>query len=177
MASLQYFYQKQLRWILGIFIYIERGTPLLLQLMFIYFGLPYLGLTFSREGAIYIAFILNYTAYFVEILRGGIGAIDDGQYEASKLLGFSQVTTYLKIILPQALHNCMPSLTNEVLALVKDTSLITILGASELLKAGRNAVNVYASSIPFIYVGIIYLVLTAITTYVMAKIERYYAYE
>ena len=107
------------------YIYVERGTPLLLQLMFVYFGLPYLGITLSRDAAIYTAFILNYSAYFMEILRGGINAIDDGQFKAAKVLGLSQSFTFLQITLPQCIRNSLPSIGNEVLALVKDTSLIT----------------------------------------------------
>ena len=143
--------------IFWVYIYVERGTPLLLQLMFVYFGLHYLGITLSRDAAIYTAFILNYSAYFMEILRGGINAIDDGQFKAAKVLGLSRSFTFLQITLPQCIRNSLPSIGNEVLALVKDTSLITILGASELLKAGRSAVNVYATATPFIFVAIFYL--------------------
>ena len=158
------------------YIYIERGTPLLLQLMFVYFGLPYLGITLSRDAAIYAAFILNYSAYFMEILRGGINAIDDGQFKAAKVLGLSQSFTFLQITLPQCIRNSLPSIGNEVLALVKDTSLITILGASELLKAGRSAVNVYATATPFIFVAIFYLLMTFVITKVMNYAEKRSAY-
>ena len=158
------------------YIYVERGTPLLLQLMFVYFGLPYLGITLSRDAAIYAAFILNYSAYFMEILRGGITAIDDGQFKAAKVLGLSQSFTFLQITLPQCIRNSLPSIGNEVLALVKDTSLITILGASELLKAGRSAVNVYATATPFIFVAIFYLLMTFVITKVMNYAEKRSAY-
>ena len=158
------------------YIYVERGTPLLLQLMFVYFGLPYLGITLSRDAAIYAAFILNYSAYFMEILRGGINAIDDGQFKAAKVLGLSQSFTFLQIALPQCIRNSLPSIGNEVLALVKDTSLITILGASELLKAGRSAVNVYATATPFIFVAIFYLLMTFVITKIMNYAEKRSAY-
>ena len=158
------------------YIYVERGTPLLLQLMFVYFGLPYLGITLSRDAAIHTAFILNYSAYFMEILRGGINAIDDGQFKAAKVLGLSQSFTFLQITLPQCIRNSLPSIGNEVLALVKDTSLITILGASELLKAGRSAVNVYATATPFIFVAIFYLLMTFVITKVMNYAEKRSAY-
>ena len=95
------------------YIYVERGTPLLLQLMFVYFGLPYLGITLSRDTAIYTAFILNYSAYFMEILRGGINAIDDGQFKAAKVLGLSQSFTFLQITLPQCIRNSLPSIGND----------------------------------------------------------------
>ena len=162
--------------ILWAYIYVERGTPLLLQLMFIYFGLPYLGITLSREIAIYTTFILNYSAYFIEILRGGIIAIDDGQFKAAKVLGLSNSYTFLNITLPQCVRNSLPSIGNEVLNLVKDTSLITILGASELLKAGRNAVNLYATATPFIFVAIFYLLMTFAITRVMNYLEKRSAY-
>lgn len=158
------------------YIYVERGTPLLLQLMFIYFGLPYLGITLSREIAIYTTFILNYSAYFIEILRGGIIAIDDGQFKAAKVLGLSNSYTFLNITLPQCVRNSLPSIGNEVLNLVKDTSLITILGASELLKVGRNAVNLYATATPFIFVAIFYLLMTFAITRVMNYLEKRSAY-
>ena len=158
------------------YIYVERGTPLLLQLMFIYFGLPYLGITLSREIAIYTTFILNYSAYFIEILRGGIIAIDDVQFKAAKVLGLSNSYTFLNITLPQCVRNSLPSIGNEVLNLVKDTSLITILGASELLKVGRNAVNLYATATPFIFVAIFYLLMTFAITRVMNYLEKRSAY-
>ena len=158
------------------YIYVERGTPLLLQLMFVYFGLPYLGITLSREIAIYTTFILNYSAYFIEILRGGIIAIDDGQFKAAKVLGLSNSYTFLNITLPQCVRNSLPSIGNEVLNLVKDTSLITILGASELLKVGRNAVNLYATATPFIFVAIFYLLMTFAITRVMNYLEKRSAY-
>ena len=144
--------------------------------MFVYFGLPYLGITLSRDAAIYTAFILNYSAYFMEILRGGINAIDDGQFKAAKVLGLSQSFTFLQITLPQCIRNSLPSIGNEVLALVKDTSLITILGASELLKAGRSAVNVYATATPFIFVAIFYLLMTFVITKIMNYAEKRSAY-
>jgi ABC-type amino acid transport system permease subunit len=140
--------------------------------MFIFFGLPYLGITLDRNTSIYVAFILNYTAYFLEIIRGGIQSVDINQSEACQVLGYSKARTYGRIILPQAIVNCFPSLSNEVLTLIKDTSLINILGASELLKAGRNAVNTYATAIPFIYVGIIYLTMTFIIEIIMKNIEK-----
>lgn len=136
-----------------------RGTPLLLQLMFFYFGLPYLGISLSRETAAILAFLLNYTAYFAEILRGGIQSIDAGQKEASIVLGYSNSHTFLFILLPQALKNSIPSFINESLTLLKDTCLIAILGMDELLRYAKIAAGTYATGIPFIYVGLIYLLL------------------
>ena len=145
--------------IVRFYIYIMRGTPLLLQLMFVYFGLPYLGIRLDRTTAAILAFLLNYTAYFTEILRGGIQSIDEGQKEAAKLLGYSNSYTFLHILLPQALRNCIPSFINESLTLLKDTCLVSILGIDELLRYAKIAAGTYATGLPFIYVGVIYLVL------------------
>lgn len=172
LASIQAAKIRFINILFQLFVTIERGTPLLLQMMFIFFGLPYMGITLDREAAIYLAFVLNYTAYFMEILRGGINSIDPGQLEACQVLGYSRFASYVRVILPQALQACFPSIGNEVLTLIKDTSLITVLGASELLKAGRTAVNNYGTAIPFIYVGIIYLILTTAAEVLLMKTEQ-----
>ena len=150
---------KPLAYLIRFYIYVMRGTPLLLQLMFIYFGLPTMGITLSRTTAALVAFILNYTAYFAEILRGGIQSIDEGQSEACAVLGFSKSYTFLRILLPQAIRNSIPSFMNECLTLLKDTCLISVLGSDELLRYAKIAVGTYATGTPFIYVGIIYLLL------------------
>lgn len=178
-AKLRMSKNKIISKITGTYIYIMRGTPLLLQLMFIFFGyyrVPYIGYPFSREQAIVIAFVLNYTAYFAEIFRGGINSIDVGQNEASQVLGLSKTHTFMKIILPQVIKNVMPSIGNEVITLVKDTSLVYILGSSDILKAARSVSNVYAAFSPYIYIGIVYLVIIAILTKVLDKIENKYDY-
>ena len=178
-AKLRMSKNKIISKITGTYIYIMRGTPLLLQLMFIFFGyyrVPYIGYPFSREQAIVIAFVLNYTAYFAEIFRGGINSIDVGQNEASQVLGLSKTHTFMKIILPQVIKNVMPSIGNEVITLVKDTSLVYILGSSDILKAARSVSNVYAAFSPYIYIGIVYLVIIAILTKLLDKIENKYDY-
>lgn len=163
----------------GTYIYIMRGTPLLLQLMFIFFGfvfVPYIGYAFSRTQAIFIAFILNYTAYFAEIFRGGINSIDIGQYEAAQVLGLSRTRAFMKIILPQVIKNVLPSIGNEVITLVKDTSLVYILGASDVLKAAKAVSNRYSAFSPYIFVGFVYLAITAVLTKALTKIENKYNY-
>ncbi len=163
----------------GTYIYIMRGTPLLLQLMFIFFGffyVPYIGFAFSRNQAIFIAFILNYTAYFAEIFRGGINSIDVGQVEAAQVLGLSKTHTFIKIILPQVIKNVIPSIGNEVITLVKDTSLVYILGASDILKAARSVSNAYSSFSPYLYIGLVYLLLIALLTKLLNKIEKKFDY-
>ena len=165
--------------IIGMYIYVMRGTPLLLQLMFIFFGyyrVPVIGYAFSREQAIFIAFILNYTAYFAEIFRGGINSVDVGQYEASQVLELGKSHTFMRIILPQVIKNVMPSIGNEVITLVKDTSLIYILGAGDILKAAKSVSNAYAAFSPYIYIGFVYLVITAVLTKILGKIENKYNY-
>ena len=158
--------------VMKFYIHLMRGTPLLLQLMFFYFGLPYMGIVLSREVAALFAFILNYTAYFTEILRGGIQSIDIGQQEAAQLLGFSKQYTFGHILLPQALKNCIPSFMNETLTLLKDTCLISALGIDELLRYAKIAAGTYATGIPFLYVGIIYLILNIPITKGLSFIEN-----
>jgi len=121
--------------ITGTYIYIMRGTPLLLQLMFIFFGfyrVPYIGYPFSREQAIVIAFVLNYTAYFAEIFRGGINSIDVGQHEAALVLGLSKTRTFMRLF-SQVIKTVLPSIGNEVITLVKDTSLGSISWAQAIV--------------------------------------------
>lgn len=165
--------------IVAIYIYIMRGTPLLLQLMFIFFGfhfVPVVGHAFSRFQAIYIAFILNYTAYFAEIFRGGINSIDLGQYEAAKVLGMSKVFTFIKVILPQVIKNILPAIGNEVITLVKDTSLVYILGASDILKAAKSVSNVYSAFSPYVLIALVYLAIVAVLTKLLSNIEKRYNY-
>ncbi len=175
-AYLRVFGGALIRIILRFYIYIMRGTPLMLQLMFFYFGLPYLGITFSRTTAALIAFILNYTAYFTEILRGGIGSLDPGQKEAAQLLGYSRIAAYNRILLPQALKNCIPSFINEILTLLKDTCLVSILGTDELLRSAKIAAGHYATGIPFLYVGILYLLLNIPISKGLSWIEKKLSY-
>lgn len=167
---------KPLKLLAKYYINLMRGTPLLLQLMFIYFGLPYMGIAFRRETAALIAFVLNYTAYFAEIMRGGMQSIDRGQHEASKVLGISKKDHFLKIILPQVVKIVLPSLGNESATLIKDTSLIYVLGISELLKTGRTAVNSLSSLVPFVMVGVLYLVLISITNAIFDYAEKKFSY-
>lgn len=162
--------------LIQIYVYIMRGTPLLLQLMFVFFGLPLIGITLDRFTSAIITFVFNYTAYFVEIFRGGILSIPLGQFEAIKVLSIGRIRGIRRIILPQIFRTVLPSVGNEVISLVKDTSLVYILGLGELLRAGQIAANTYASLIPFIGVGIIYLLITGIVTLVLNRIEKKYNY-
>lgn len=167
---------KPISRITELYVWVMRGTPLMLQVVFIFFGLPVVGITFDRFTAVIIAFVLNYAAYFGEIFRGGIESIDKGQYEAAKVLGLSSYRTFTRIILPQMFKIVLPSIANEVITLVKDTSLVYIVGIGELLRAGKIASNRDASLVPLVLVGVVYLLLTAIFTVVFNKIEKRYSY-
>lgn len=163
--------------ITGVYVLVMRGTPLLLQIIFIFFGLPLIGINIeNRLIAALVAFVLNYGAYFAEIFRGGILSIDKGQYEGAEVLGLSNVDTFLKIILPQAFKRILPPVANEIITLVKDTSLIYAVGLDELLKAGKIAANKLSSLLPLVVVGIIYLIMIAVFTKVLSKIEEKYNY-
>ena len=162
--------------LVGVYIWIMRGPPLMLQIVFIFFGLPLVGISLDRFPAAITAFILNYGAYFGEIFRGGIDSIDRGQYEAAKVLGFTRSKTFVKIILPQAIRVVLPSLANETITLIKDTSLVYVVGIGELLRAGKIASNTDASLVPLLVVGLIYLGFTGVMTLVLNKIELRYSY-
>ena len=167
--------QKLPKWlgsIIRVYVYLFRGTPLLLQMMFVFFGLPFVGIVLGRFESALFTLIINYAAYFVEIFRGGLNAIPNAQYEALKVLSIDRFTGLRKVILPQLWKIVMPSVGNEVISLIKDTSLIYILGLDELLKTGRTLANQSASLLPFVYVGVIYLVFTGITTLILNKIEQ-----
>ena len=153
-----------------------RGTPLLLQLIFIYYVLPSIGIRLDRLPAAIIAFVLNYAAYFAEIFRGGIDTIPKGQYEAAKVLKFSHFATVRYIILPQVTKIVLPSVFNEVMSLVKDTSLVYALGISDLILASRTAANRDASLVPMFLAGAIYLILIGIVTILAKKVEKKYSY-
>lgn len=158
------------------YILIMRGTPLLLQMIVIFYGLPIIGITFDRFTAGIIAFIFNYAAYFAEIFRGGIQSIDRGQYEASKVLGFDKVTMYKRIIFPQVFKKILPPVSNEVITLVKDTSLVYILGLNDILRIAQIAMNRDVSLIPLFQAGAIYLLFVAILTKGFELLEKKFSY-
>lgn len=167
---------KPLQWLLHIYIWIMRGTPLLLQLIFIYYVLPSIGIRLDRIPAAIIAFTLNYAAYFAEIFRGGISSIPNGQYEAAKVLKFTPVQTISLIILPQVVKIVLPSVFNEVMTLVKDTSLVYALGISDLILASRTAANRDASLAPMFVAGLIYLLLIGLATLAAKQVEKKFSY-
>ncbi|MDR7077188.1 polar amino acid transport system permease protein [Neobacillus niacini] len=164
------------------YIYIMRGTPLLLQLLLICFGLPMLPvvgeyLVLDRFVAACLGFILNYAAYFAEIFRGGLLAIDKGQYEASQVLGLSKWQTTTRIILPQMFRVTLPAIANESVTLVKDTALLYAVAVPELLHFAQTAVNRDFTIVPFFVAGLIYLIMTLFLTFIFKGIERRYKFE
>ena len=160
------------------YIWIMRGSPLLLQMMFFYYVLPIISpkLVFDQLTVAFIAFVINYAAYYAEIFRGGLLSIDKGQFEAAKVLGFDKITMYKRIILPQLTKRVLPPVSNELITLVKDTSLVYILGLNDLLRVATAASNREASLMPFAYAAVIYLVMTAILTKLTALSEKRYSY-
>ena len=158
------------------YVWLMRGTPLLLQLIFVFYGLGVVGIVFDRFEAAVIAFILNYAAYFAEIFRGGIQSIPHGQYEAAQVLRLSPWQTISKIIIPQVTKITLPSVGNEVISLVKDTSLIYILGLSDVMRIGKIAMEREATLLPLIGVGLLYLAMTGIFTLILKQIEKRMAY-
>lgn len=160
----------------GFYVLIMRGTPLLLQIVIIFFGLPIIGVTFDRFTAAILAFVLNYSAYFGEIFRAGIISIDKGQYEAAEMLGLTTKDTFFRVILPQAIKRVIPPVANEITTLVKDTSLVYIIGLDELLKVVKIASNRDVTLMPLIVAGVIYLLIIGILSKVLEKIEKKYEY-
>lgn len=164
------------------FIYLMRGTPLLLQLLFFVFGLPLLPfvgeyLVLDRFVAATLAFILNYTAYFAEIYRGGLLAIDKGQYEAAKVLGLNRYQTTIRVILPQMIRTVLPAVANESITLVKDTALLYAVAVPELLHFAQIAVNRDFTIFPFFLAAIIYLLMTLALTLFFKFLEKKFRYE
>ena len=160
------------------YIWLMRGTPLMLQLLFIYFALPLvpvIGIRLPDFPSAVVAFALNYAAYFAEIFRAGIQSVDRGQYEAAKSLGMSYGQTMRRVVLPQMVRHILPPMSNEAITLVKDTSLIYVLALNDLLRAARNLVQRDFTVTPFIVAAGFYLVMTAVLTWAFQRMERHYA--
>ncbi len=175
---------KIVKAITGFYVWIMRGTPLLLQLFFFYYGLALVSdnplfreaLTLSRMQAALVAFVLNYAAYFCEIFRGGLLAIDKGQYEAAKVLGLSKKQTLTKIVLPQLLRVTLPSISNESITLVKDTALVTAIGVTEILYFAKVRVNADVNASAYLVAALFYLVMNFVLTKFFAYMEKKYSY-
>ncbi|HJV16186.1 MAG TPA: amino acid ABC transporter permease [Bacillales bacterium] len=173
---------KPLSWFAQGYINLMRGTPLLLQLLFISFGLPLIPgigqyLVLDRFVAASLGFILNYAAYFAEIFRGGLLAIDKGQYEASQVLGLNKWQTTTRVILPQMFRIALPSVANESVTLVKDTALLYAVAVPELLHFAQTAVNRDFTIMPFFYAGVIYLLITLVLSMFFKWLEQRFKFE
>ncbi|MCR5833044.1 MAG: amino acid ABC transporter permease [Selenomonadaceae bacterium] len=169
---------KPIRYLMEFYVWIMRGTPLMLQLLFVYFALPMVGIMLPDIAAALLAFTLNYAAYFAEIFRAGIQAIPKGQYEAAKALGLGHWQMMRFVIFPQVLRVVLPPISNETINLVKDTSLIYILAMNDLLRVARTIVQREFDMTPFVIAGAFYLIMTAVLTWVFKKLEqRYGSYE
>lgn len=165
---------KPLRWISRAFVWVIRGTPLMLQIMVVFyvpglvFGTPFR----SRIIAVIIAFIINYAAYFSEIYRGGIESIPVGQYEAGQVLGLTKTQTFFKVVLFQVVKRIMAPISNEVITLVKDTSLANVIAVGELIMSAQNIVKVYAIIWPLFYTAIFYLIFCGVLTLLFNALEK-----
>ncbi len=162
-----------------VYISVLRGTPLMLQLLAVTYGPYYLfGVSVSREKLIpvVIAFSLNYAAYFAEIYRGGIESIGRGQYEAAEVLGYSRTQCFTRIILPQVIKRIIPSVTNEVVTLVKDTSMAFTVAYQEMFTIGKQIANSQTSFLPFVIAGVFYFIFNAIVGFIMGRFEKRLSY-
>ena len=163
-----------LRLLMEFYIWLMRGTPLMLQLLFVYFALPMVGIRLPDIAAALLAFTLNYAAYFAEIFRAGIQSIGRGQYEAAKSLGMTYTQTMRRIIVPQMIRHVLPPVSNETINLVKDTSLIYILAMNDLLRVARTIVQREFDMTPFFVAAVFNLAMTFVLTWGFKKLEAYY---
>ena len=165
-----------IRNITKLYIAVMRGTPLMLQLLVVYFGPYYIfhrSLTLEyRFYAVIIGFVLNYAAYFAEIYRSGIEAMPVGQYEAAKVLGYNKVQTFFKIILPQVIKKILPPVTNEVITLVKDTSLAFAISYVEMFSVAKKIAAAQTTMMPFVIAGVFYFIFNFLVAFVMGRIEK-----
>jgi len=166
-----------LKWFLEMYTWIFRGTPLLLQLFFTYFGLKILfGIELSKEMAAYLTFIINYAAYFTEIFRAGIQSIDKGQYEAAKALGMNYGLTMKRIIIPQAIKVILPPTGNEAVTLIKDTALVSVIALADILRNAKSVVSRTASVEGYLVAAVLYLIMTFVIIKFFKYIEKRFAY-
>lgn len=166
---------KFISFLVNAYIWLMRGTPLMLQIFFIYFALPMLGIRFDSFSTAVIAFTLNYAAYFAEIFRAGIQGVNKGQYEAAKTLGMSYSQTMWRIVLPQMVKKILPPLSNETITLIKDTSLVYVLALQDLMRIAYQLVKRDFDLSPFFIAAVFYLAMTLILTMLYQKLEKYYA--
>ena len=171
---------KPIAWIMKFYISVMRGTPLMLQMFFIYFAPYYIfGIPLSMESkfsATIVAFIINYAAYFAEIYRSGIQSIPRGQYEAAEVLGYSRLQTFMKIVLPQVIKRILPAMGNEIITLVKDTSLAFAIGVAEMFSTAKALVSSQVSMLPFVFAAVFYWVFNFVVEVVLGRVEKKMGY-
>ena len=171
---------KPIAWIMKFYISVMRGTPRMLQMFFIYFAPYYIfGIPLSVESkfsATIVAFIINYAAYFAEIYRSGIQSIPRGQYEAAEVLGYSRLQTFMKIVLPQVIKRILPAMGNEIITLVKDTSLAFAIGVAEMFSTAKALVASQVSMLPFVFAAVFYWVFNFVVEVVLGRVEKKMGY-
>ncbi len=165
-----------LQWLLEAYTWVFRGTPLLLQLFFTYYGLQIIGIELSREMAAYVTFVFNYGAYFTEIFRAGIQSIDKGQYEAAKALGMNYRQTMKRIVIPQAIKVILPPTGNEAVTLIKDTALVSAISLADILRNAKTVVSSTVSVEGYFIAAVLYLIMTFVIIRVFKYIEKRFAY-
>mgnify|MGYP000607983610 FL=1 len=184
---------KPISWLTNLYILVMRGTPLMLQIIAIYYAVPLIIASAAKQGktggvydvltniknnenymfiALVTAFVLNYAAYFAEIFRGGIEAIPKGQYEAAAMLGFSKLQTFFRIILPQVVKRVIPASSNEVITLVKDTSLAYSMGYMEVMYIAKKQMTTFSSLTPLFMAGLFYFAMATILTMIFGLAEK-----
>lgn len=188
---------KPVSWLTKLYILVMRGTPLILQIVVVHYAIPMIVSNAKNSGnesdfidwlrelmlsenymfvTLIVAFSLNYAAYFAEIFRGGLESIPVGQYEAAQMLGMTKPQTFFRIILPQVFKRVIPAVSNEVMTLVKDTSLATTIAYAEIMLIAKQQMNTYSSIVPLFIAGLFYFIMNAIVTLVFMLLERHYSY-
>ena len=168
---------KAISSLVNAYLLVMRGTPLILQLIFVYFAPYYLfGVSYDRFVAVVVAFVLNYAAYFAEIYRGGIESVSRGQYEAAKVLGFTRPQAFFRIILPQVVKRILPATANEVITLVKDTALAQTIGVAELFRVAQNASARQFSTTPIFVAGLFYFAMNWAVSFAFTRFEKKLSY-
>ncbi len=167
-----------LRWLTKFVVWVVRGTPLMLQIILIFYGPGLLNwdLKFSRLNAVLIAFIINYSCYFSEIYRAGLESIPKGQYEAGQVLGMTKPQIFFRVVLMQVVKRIVPPMGNEIITLVKDTSLARVIAVTELVKAAEDIISHYANIKVYIYIAVFYLAFTALVTWLLHLAEKKLSY-
>jgi polar amino acid transport system permease protein len=172
--SMFYRFNPILNYMVSLYTWLFRGTPLMLQLFFFMYGLPALGIPVDRMMVAYMAFIVNYAAYFTEVIRAGIESLPKDQYESAQVMGASDMMIYRRIIMPQAIRIQMPVLTNEIITLIKDTALVTVIAISDLMRNVKEIVSRDFTISPFVLAAIFYLLISYLIIRVARLIERKY---